>query len=256
MSGLLGPEFRINLTNPDHSSLLSAPLAKKAGGMGLCKSADGKPYIFKDKTDPDYQAILKAIGVGAKEIKDHPRQDMLPVGVITGKGRPEDFYPNTPPPPPVRKAPVFVKTKLVNIAMLRGIDDTAKNFAIGAEATSPDKISPQGPRPPSAAIDGNTSSFWDDEDNAKLYVLRVKFEEPTSINAISIVGWKHYDFAPRDFEIVCDGKVIASAVGLKYVKNYAAMNIPQTECETFELRITGSYGGSPGIRELGIFNVQ
>jgi len=259
MSGLLGPEFRINLTNPEHSSLLSAPLAKKAGGMGLCKSADGKPYIFKDKTDPGYQSILKSIAIGAKELKDNPRQDMLPVGVITGKGLPEDFYPDTPPAPavrPVRKKPVFVKTRLENVAMLRGIDDTAKNLAIGAKATSPDKVPPQGPRPPSAAIDGDTGSYWDDKDNAKLYVLRVEFEEPTNINAITIVGWKQYDFSPRDFKIVCDGKVIGSVVGLKYVDNEAAMNIPQTECTTFELRITGSYGGSPAIRELGIYNVQ
>jgi len=256
MSGLLGPEFRINLTNPEHSSLLTAPLAGKAGGMGLCKSKDGKPYIFQDKTDPDYQTIVKAIGVGARELKDFPRQDMLPVGVITGKGRPEDFYPHTTPTPSVKKAPVFVKTKLVNISMLRGIDDTAENFAIGAEATSPDQVPPQGPCPPSAAIDGKSDTYWDDQDGAKLYVLRVEFEEPTEINAISIVGWKHYDFSPRDFQIVCDGEVIASAVGMKYIQNLAAMNIPQTRCKVFELRITGSYGGSPGIRELGIFNVQ
>ncbi|MDP6633860.1 MAG: hypothetical protein QGG42_03100 [Phycisphaerae bacterium] len=260
MSGLLGPEFRINLSNPEHSSLLAAPLAKTAGGMGLCKSADGKPYIFKDKTDPDYQTILKSIGVGAKELKDHPRQDMLPVGVITGKGRPEDFYPDTPTPPsarPAKRRPVvFVKTKLENVAMLRGIDDTAENLAIGARATSPDKVPEQGPRPPSAAIDGNKGSYWDDNDGAKLYVLRVEFEEPTNLNAISIVGWKHNDFSPRDFKIVCDGKVIASVVGLMYNANSASMNIPQTECTTFELRITGSYGGSPAIRELGIYNVQ
>ncbi|MBT3201012.1 MAG: hypothetical protein HN350_14005 [Phycisphaerales bacterium] len=259
MSGLLGPEFRINLTNPDHSTLLTAPLAKKAGGMGLCRAKDGKPYIFKDKTDPDYQTMLKAIGVGAKELKDHPRQDMLPVGVITGKGRPEDFYPHSTVPvveKPVKKAPVFVKTKLKNVAMLRGIDKSVKNLATGAEASSPDKIPPQGPRPPAAAVDGNASTYWDDADGAKLYVLRVEFDEPTNINAMSLVGWKHYDFAPRDFQIVCDGKVIGSVVGLKYVKNYAAMNIPQTTCKSFELRITGSYGGSPGVRELGIYNVQ
>ena len=158
---------------------------------------------------------------------------------------------------PAKKASVvFVKTKLQNVAMLRGIDDTVKNLAAGAKATSPDNVTEQGPRPPSAAIDGDQDTYWDDEDSAKLYVLRVEFEGPQDINAMSLVGWKHYDFAPRDFQIVCDGKVIASAVGLKYVHNSASMNIPQTTCKTFELRITGSYGGSPAIRELGIYNLQ
>ncbi len=48
----LGPEFRINLTHPDHSLLLQAPLAADAGGAGLCKNPDGSA-VFKDKADAE-----------------------------------------------------------------------------------------------------------------------------------------------------------------------------------------------------------
>ena len=57
---LIAPEFRINLSRPEHSLLLTAPLAKEAGGFGLCRMADESP-VFRGRTDPDYQALLAAI---------------------------------------------------------------------------------------------------------------------------------------------------------------------------------------------------
>ena len=50
----------LNLTNPEHSLSLQAPLAKSAGGLQLCVPADGEP-IFHDKNDPDYGRMLKAL---------------------------------------------------------------------------------------------------------------------------------------------------------------------------------------------------
>jgi len=73
---LYGPAHRINLTHPQWSQMLTAPLAKQAGGLGLCRSADGRPFIFKTKTDPDYRAILKALEHGRQTLEDHPRVDM------------------------------------------------------------------------------------------------------------------------------------------------------------------------------------
>lgn len=72
----LGPEFRINLSNPSHSLLLQAPLAKDAGGAGMCKNEDGSP-VFADKDDPDYQKSLKAIEVGQDRLEEYPRIDMM-----------------------------------------------------------------------------------------------------------------------------------------------------------------------------------
>jgi len=75
MSAKIGPELRINLTNPANSSLLQAPLSKKAGGWGLCKNTDGSA-VFIDKSDADYKQMLKAIEEGRQRLYAIPRVDM------------------------------------------------------------------------------------------------------------------------------------------------------------------------------------
>jgi len=51
-----------NLSHPEKSMILLAPLAKEAGGYGWCKAKDGQPIaVFRDVKDPDYQAILQAV---------------------------------------------------------------------------------------------------------------------------------------------------------------------------------------------------
>jgi len=72
-----GPAHRINLTHPDWSQVLTAPLVEEAGGLGLCKDRDGKP-VFQDTNDPDYQAILHALRKGKAALDANPRVDMLP----------------------------------------------------------------------------------------------------------------------------------------------------------------------------------
>jgi len=75
MIGQIGPVHRINLTHPEWSQMLTAPLAKSAGGMGLCKAADGGA-VFKDKHDPDYKAISAALKKGHDTLMADPRVDM------------------------------------------------------------------------------------------------------------------------------------------------------------------------------------
>jgi hypothetical protein len=48
----------VNMTNPEASPLLLAPLAKNAGGWGRCGE------VFESREDPDYKLILKGIGEG------------------------------------------------------------------------------------------------------------------------------------------------------------------------------------------------
>ncbi len=60
-----------NLTRPDKSVLLRAPLSRKAGGLGLCK-AD----VFADTNDADYQKMLAAVAGAAKQLNDKKRFDM------------------------------------------------------------------------------------------------------------------------------------------------------------------------------------
>ena len=65
------PQSLCNLTRPDKSLLLQAPLAKTAGGLGRCKSP-----VFTDTADPDYQAILARIAAAGAKLADAKRFDM------------------------------------------------------------------------------------------------------------------------------------------------------------------------------------
>ena len=73
-TGQYGPDYRINLTHPVWSQMLTAPLAKAAGGLGLCEDKDGGP-IFRSTTDPDYRAMLAALQEGKAALDAHPRED-------------------------------------------------------------------------------------------------------------------------------------------------------------------------------------
>ena len=67
----------VNLTNPKLSRVLTAPMVKESGGLGLCLGADKKPQaVFKNANDPDFVAMLAAIEEGAKLLRDKPRMDM------------------------------------------------------------------------------------------------------------------------------------------------------------------------------------
>jgi hypothetical protein len=74
-----------NLSRPEKSLLLLAPLAKAAGGYGLCKPR--KPQqrpgednvtipVFADTTDADYQAILALCRAGKEYLEEIKRFDM------------------------------------------------------------------------------------------------------------------------------------------------------------------------------------
>ncbi len=60
-----------NLTRPEKSSMLLAPLAKKAGGLESCGTA-----VFVDKADPDYQKILAAVRDAKEKLDQIKRFDM------------------------------------------------------------------------------------------------------------------------------------------------------------------------------------
>ncbi len=71
-----------NLSRPENSMILLAPLAKEAGGYQWCKSksADGQASqlagVFRDAQDPDYQAILRAIRAAKAQLETAKRFDM------------------------------------------------------------------------------------------------------------------------------------------------------------------------------------
>jgi hypothetical protein len=88
MIGQYGPSHRINLTHPEWSRMLTAPLAAGQGGFGFCKEKDGSP-VFESRGDPDYQAVLAALKKGQETLAANPRVDMP--GVL--ENLPADFNP-------------------------------------------------------------------------------------------------------------------------------------------------------------------
>lgn len=128
------------------------------------------------------------------------------------------------------------------------------NLALGATATSPDGLEKDGQASgDQAAIDGDLNTYWDEVDDKPLYRLVVTFKEPAAVSLIRIVGHVHHDYAPRDFEVLCDGKAVAAVANARYTANELLVPFAETRCTTLELKITGYYGRSPAIRELGIY---
>jgi len=130
----------------------------------------------------------------------------------------------------------------------------AQNLSRGATATNPDGLAADGQAGgPQAAIDGDPNTYWDEVDNQKLYILRVQLKAKSKVLFLRILGWKQHEFAPKDFEVVCDGQPVRKVAGAQYRNNWLTVDVPPTECSVVELRITGYYGGSPAIRELEIY---
>ena len=66
------PQSLCNLSRPEKSLLLRAPLSRDAGGLGLCKQS-----VFTDTSDADYRAILASI-LPAKERHDAEKRFDMP----------------------------------------------------------------------------------------------------------------------------------------------------------------------------------
>ena len=69
-----------NLTRPDKSLIVLAPLARSAGGYGLCKPA-GAPAaadsaVFTSTSDPGYRALLAMCENGKRRLGEFKRFDM------------------------------------------------------------------------------------------------------------------------------------------------------------------------------------
>ena len=63
-----------NLTRPEKSLFLRAPLAKAAGGLGLCTGTNGA--AFASAEDPGYRTLLAMIDAGRKRLDEIKRFDM------------------------------------------------------------------------------------------------------------------------------------------------------------------------------------
>ncbi len=62
----------VRISNPQHNSFLSAPLAKSAGGSQRCSQV-----VFESTEDPDYQAVLATFHTVDELLQQRPRMDMI-----------------------------------------------------------------------------------------------------------------------------------------------------------------------------------
>lgn len=132
--------------------------------------------------------------------------------------------------------------------------DRPDNLCRGALVSSPTGHRPDGHGDlPFAAVDGDGGTYWDEVDRQELYVFRVQFVQPAKAGLLRILGFQHQSFAPRSFEIRCDGKTVQKVEDAVYQDNVFSVDFPATDCRVLELHITRSYGASPAMREFGIF---
>lgn len=65
-----------NLTRPDKSLLLLAPLSREAGGYQLCRKGDDPAPIIANREDPAYQTLLAMVTAGKSDLETITRFDM------------------------------------------------------------------------------------------------------------------------------------------------------------------------------------
>jgi cytochrome c553 len=65
-----------NLSRPEKSMILLAPLARSAGGYQLCRKTGDPAAVFADTSDPGYQALLAMVSAGKQHLETLTRFDM------------------------------------------------------------------------------------------------------------------------------------------------------------------------------------
>ncbi|MHB0954894.1 MAG: DUF6807 family protein [Pirellulaceae bacterium] len=133
------------------------------------------------------------------------------------------------------------------------------NLARNATVSSPDDLVPDGGSgSEAAAVDGNRATYWDETDNQPLYRFKIDFAKPAHMNTVVIVGHAYQSHSPKDFEVWCDEKVVARVTDAQYDErtNETHVRFARCACTSLELKITGYYGGSPGLRELEVYDVD
>ena len=65
-----------NLSRPEKSLMLLAPLSADAGGLGLCRDGDKPAPVFASTANPDYKALLAMATAGRDRLEAIKRFDM------------------------------------------------------------------------------------------------------------------------------------------------------------------------------------
>jgi len=105
-----------------------------------------------------------------------------------------------------------------------------------------------------AAIDENEETYWDETNDQEAYSLKLTLPFTKMINTLTIKGWQHQKFAPKDFLVSIDGQLVKKVQNAQYENNFLEIQFDSQEGKEIQLNITGYYGSSPAIRELKIFH--
>ncbi|MHB8897561.1 MAG: serine hydrolase [Thermoguttaceae bacterium] len=82
-----------NLSYPELSKAARSPLAKAAGGLGVCEARSGQA-VFKDQSDGDYRVIVAAVARGRRHIlEENNRFSMINASANNGPECPVRFVP-------------------------------------------------------------------------------------------------------------------------------------------------------------------
>ena len=82
-----------DLSYPEQSKVLTAPLSKSAGGRGICEEKSGQK-VFPSAEDADYRIILEGIRKGRRYIlEEDNRYSMLTPSENNGPDCPVRFVP-------------------------------------------------------------------------------------------------------------------------------------------------------------------
>ena len=147
---------------------------------------------------------------------------------------------------------VVVEATPIVVGLSRSAD-----LALDAKATSPDGHDNQeGSGGDQAAIDGKADTYWDEAGNKKVCRVAVTFPARRKITALRITRYKDQISAPKDFEILCDRKIVKTVRNAQYRNNSLNVAFPETPCKVLELKITRYYGTSPAIRQLEVFGIK
>ncbi len=98
------------------------------------------------------------------------------------------------------------------------------------------------------------STYWDEENGKDTYRLVIHLDRRRTIEALSITGYEHQNFAPKDFEIRFGNQVVKKVTDATYNKNVLRVDLSPVKVRKVELRIKGYYGDSPAIRELKLLS--
>jgi hypothetical protein len=130
------------------------------------------------------------------------------------------------------------------------------NLALGATATSPDGLEPDGASGGDpAAIDGDPNTYWDEVDGADLYRLKVTLKEPQDVSSINLLWHPYEQHQAQNVDVLCDGRVVAEVRQAKCSENEMFIAFPSVRCTSVELVIPGKHGlVSPAIHEFQIYS--